>query len=151
MARTKGREEVEKKTPKKTAKKTPGKKPTQIGGKKKTRKASKTGKSAIKEIKKYQKSTELLLRKLPFQRLVRELMQEIKTDVRFTAESLVALQEATESHLVNLFENANLAAIHSDRVTVSPKDIKLARKMCMGQACSFEKSHDPFFDTFFKE
>ena len=87
------------------------------------------GTVALREIKRYQKSTELLIRKLPFQRFVRELMQDIKTDVRFKASSILALQEASESYLINLFTDANLCAIHSKRVTVMPKDLQLARRL----------------------
>ena len=87
------------------------------------------GTVALREIRKYQKSTELLLRKLPFQRLVREITQDFKRDCRFQASALLALQEATEAYLVGLFEDANLSAIHAKRVTVMPKDIQLARRI----------------------
>jgi histone H3 len=71
------------------------------------------GTVALREIRKYQKSTELLLRKLPFQRLVREISQEFKNDLRFQSTALLALQEATEAYLVGLFEDTNLCAIHA--------------------------------------
>ena len=77
----------------------------------------------------YQKSTELLLRKLPFQRLVREIAQDFKTDLRFQSSAVLALQEAAEAYLVGLFEDTNLAAIHAKRVTIMPKDIQLARRI----------------------
>ena len=69
------------------------------------------------------------MRKLPFQRLVREITQEFKRDCRFQASALLALQEATEAYIVGLFEDANLSAIHAKRVTVMPKDIQLARRI----------------------
>lgn len=87
------------------------------------------GTVALREIRRYQKSTELLLRKLPFQRVVREITQEFKRDCRFQASALLALQEAAEAYLVGLFEDANLSAIHAKRVTVMPKDIRLARRI----------------------
>ena len=75
----------------------------------------------------YQKSTELLIRKLPFQRLVREIAQDFKTDLRFQSSAVMALQEASEAYLVGLFEDTNLCAIHAKRVTIMPKDIQLDR------------------------
>jgi histone H3/H4 len=81
------------------------------------------------EIRKYQKSTELLIRKLPFQRLVREIAQDYKTDLRFQSSAVMALQEAAESYLVGLFEDTNLCAIHAKRVTIMPKDVQLARRI----------------------
>jgi len=87
------------------------------------------GTVALREIRRYQKSTELLIRKLPFQRLVREIAQEFKTDLRFQSQAVGALQEASEAYLVNLFEDTNLCAIHAKRVTIMPKDIQLARRI----------------------
>lgn len=85
------------------------------------------GTVALREIRKYQKSTELLIRKLPFQRLVREIAQDYKTDLRFEKRAVDALQEASEAYLVALFEDANLCAIHANRVTIMPRDIQLTR------------------------
>ena len=79
------------------------------------------GTVALREIRKYQKSTELLIRKLPFQRLVREIAQDFKTDLRFQSSAVLALQEASEAYLVGLFEDTNLCAIHAKRVTIMPK------------------------------
>ncbi|PRW32880.1 histone H3 [Chlorella sorokiniana] len=87
------------------------------------------GTVALREIRKYQKSTELLIRKLPFQRLVREIAQDFKTDLRFQSSAVLALQEAAEAYLVGLFEDTNLCAIHAKRVTIMPKDIQLARRI----------------------
>ncbi|XP_006888695.1 PREDICTED: histone H3.1-like [Elephantulus edwardii] len=71
------------------------------------------GTVALREIRRYQKSTELLIRKLPFQRLVREIAQDFKTDLRFQSSAVMALQEACEAYLVGLFEDTNLCAIHA--------------------------------------
>ena len=85
------------------------------------------GTVALWEIRCYQKSTELLIRKLSFQRLVREIAQDIKTDLRFQLSAIMALQEASEAYLVGLFEDTNLCAIHAKWVTIMPRDIQLAR------------------------
>ena len=87
------------------------------------------GTVALREIRRYQKSTELLIRKLPFQRLVREIAQEYKNDLRFQSLAILALQEASESYLVGLFEDTNLCAIHARRVTIMPRDMELARRI----------------------
>jgi histone H3 len=87
------------------------------------------GTVALREIRKFQKSTELLIRKLPFQRLVREIAQEYKSDLRFQSQAVFALQEAAEAYMVGLFEDTNLCAIHAKRVTIMPKDIQLARRI----------------------
>ena len=76
------------------------------------------GTVALREIRRYQKSTELLIRKLPFQRLVREIAQDFKTELRFQSSAVMALQEASEAYLVGLFEDTNLCAIHAKRVTI---------------------------------
>lgn len=107
----------------------------------------KPGTVALREIRRYQKSTELLIRKLPFQRLVREIAQDFKSDLRFQSSAIGALQESVEAYLVSLFEDTNLCAIHAKRVTIreSPhhifahlhilttitesKDIQLARRL----------------------
>lgn len=87
------------------------------------------GTVALREIRRYQKSAELLIRKRPFQRLVREIAQDFKPDLRFQCSAVVALQEAAEAYLVGLFEDTNLCAIHAKRVTIMPKDILLARRI----------------------
>lgn len=87
------------------------------------------GTVALRDIRKYQKSTELLLKRLPFQRLVREIAQDFKNDLRFQATAILALQEATESYLVGVFEDTNLCAIHAKRVTIFPQDLQLARRI----------------------
>merc|ERR1711934_106506 len=87
------------------------------------------GTVALREIRRFQKSTELLIRKLPFQRLVREIASEYKNDLRFQSSAVLALQEASEAYMVGLFEDTNLCAIHARRVTIMPKDMQLARRI----------------------
>ena len=87
------------------------------------------GTAALKDILHFQKSTALLIHKLPFQRLVREIAQDFKTDLRFQSAAILCLQEAAEAYLVGLFEDTNLCAIHAKRVTIMPKDIQLARQI----------------------
>ena len=87
------------------------------------------GTVALREIRKFQKSTDLLIRKLPFQRVVREIAQQFKSDLRFQSQAVLALQEASEAYLVGLFEDTNLCAIHAKRVTIFPKDMQLARRI----------------------
>ncbi|KAJ6624889.1 histone H3 protein [Mycena sp. CBHHK59/15] len=87
------------------------------------------GTVALREIRHYQKGTDLLLRKLPFQRLVREIAQDYKYDLRFNNSALTALQEATEAYLMSLFEDTQLCALHGKRVTIMTRDMTLARRM----------------------
>ena len=96
------------------------------------------GKVALREIRKYQNSTHRLIRKLSFQRLVREIAQNMVQDnptylssggYRFQVAAFVALQEAAEAYLVGLFEDTQLSAIHAKRVTIMPKDMQLARRI----------------------
>merc|ERR1712059_246648 len=92
----------------------------------------KPGTRALREIRKYQKSTNLLIPKLPFSRLIREVATSIagsNTELRFQSVALLALQEATEAYLVTLMEDSLLAAIHAKRVTVMVKDLSLARRI----------------------
>ena len=140
MARTK--QPARGKTARKTVgKKVPGKKKTKIvsnAARKSTGPAAlgvkkphryRPGTVALREIRKYQKSCELLLRKLPFQRLVKEIAQAFKTDLRFQSSAIGALQEASEAYLVGLFEDTNLCAIHAKRVTIMPKDMQLTLRI----------------------
>ena len=91
------------------------------------------GTVALREIRRYQKSTDLLIRKAPFSRLVRELAQNLKektgADKLWMSTAVLALQESNEAYLVGLFEDTNLCTIHSGRVTIQPKDIQLARRI----------------------
>ena len=105
-----------------------------LGGVKKPQRRYRPGTVALMEIRRYQKSHELLIRKLPFQRLVREIVLDViprgwRGDVRFQSQAIMALQEALEAYLVGLFEDSNLCAIHAKRVTIMPKDIHLARRI----------------------
>ncbi|TFL05864.1 histone-fold-containing protein [Pterulicium gracile] len=105
------------------------------GGRKKHR--FRPGTVALREIRKYQKSTDLLIQKLPFSRVVREIAMDLSTDMngpsdtglRWQSSAIQALQEATEAFLVHLFEDANLCAIHAKRVTIMQRDIQLARRI----------------------
>jgi histone H3 len=120
---------------------TAGKAPRKVIGTKAARKSApatggmkkphryKPGTVALREIRRYQKSTELLIRKLPFQRLVREIAMEYKSDLRFQTSAVLAIQESAESYLVGLFEDTNLCAIHAKRVTIMPKDMQLALRI----------------------
>ncbi|KAI0773444.1 histone-fold-containing protein, partial [Irpex lacteus] len=95
------------------------------------------GTVALREIRKYQKSTDLLIRKLPFSRIVREIAMDMTTDMndygdaglRWQSSAILALQEATEAYLVHLFEDTNLCAIHAKRVTIMQRDMQLARRI----------------------
>ena len=87
------------------------------------------GTVALREIRQYQKSADLLIPKLSFQRLVREVAQEFGADVRFQSHALLALQEACEAYLTAVFEDTNLCAIHAKRVTIMAKDMQLARRI----------------------
>ena len=87
------------------------------------------GTVALREIRRYQKTTELLIRKAPFQRLDKEISQDFFKEGRYSSIAVLALQEASEAFLVGLFEDTNLCAIHAKRVTIMPKDIQLARRI----------------------
>lgn len=87
------------------------------------------GEIALREIRKYQRSTDLLLRKKPFERLVKEIANSFVSKVRFQRTAIQAIQEATESYLVGLFEDMGLLANHAKRVTVMSKDFHLARRI----------------------
>ncbi|KAL9933034.1 hypothetical protein V8E36_008289 [Tilletia maclaganii] len=90
----------------------------------------KPGTVALREIRKYQNNTELLIRKLPSQRLVKDIFEECnRRDLRIQSSALAALQEASEAYLVSLFEDTMLAAIHAKRVTIMVKDMRLARRI----------------------
>ena len=129
----KKREEARKKAAARMAKKDGQKAPK---GRVKKRYRYRPGTVALKQIRQYQKSTELLIRKLPFQQLVREIASDSEVitsplcgKVRFQSAAVMALQEAAEAYLVGLFEDTNLCAINAKRVTIMPKDIQLARRI----------------------
>eukprot|EP00301_Raphidiophrys_heterophryoidea_P022236 c6442_g1_i1.p1 GENE.c6442_g1_i1~~c6442_g1_i1.p1 ORF type:complete len:144 (+),score=16.91 c6442_g1_i1:53-484(+) len=96
------------------------------------RRRHRPGVVALREIRKYQKTTSFLILRLPFARLVKEIVllyTPVGIQFRMQARALEALQEAAEAYLVHLFEDANLCTIHAKRVTVMPKDIQLARRI----------------------
>ena len=88
-----------------------------------------TGTVALCEIHRHQKSNNLLIHKLPFQCLVREIAYDFKKDSGYQGSAVLALQEASEAYLLGLMEDTNLCAIHSKRVTIMPKDIQLSRRI----------------------
>lgn len=111
------------------------------GGVKKKRRF-RPGTVALREIRRYQKSTELLIRKTPFKRLCKELIAEIvqfmmasfPNGCNMGADASTALQEAAEGYLVSLFSDSNLEAIHAKRITIAPKDMQLSRRV-RGEIC----------------
>lgn len=131
MARTKqtARKSTGGKAPRKQLASKAARKNIPLGGGIKKPHRYRPGTVALREIRKYQKSTELLIRKLPFQRLVREIAQDFCINLRFQSTAILALQESAEAYLVGLFEDTNLCAVHARRVTIMPKDIQLARRI----------------------
>ena len=111
----------------KVGQKAPCKQPATGGVKKPHR--YKPGTVALREIRRYQKSTELLCRKLPVARLIREIAQGYKADLRFQTMAIAALHEAMEIYAVDLMRDTNLCAIHAKRVMIMPKDMQLARRI----------------------
>jgi histone H3 len=87
------------------------------------------GTVALREIKKYQRSTDLQLRKAPFQRLVRNEMQEYNTNLRFQANAIMCLQEAVEDAIIHNLEDSLLSAIHAGRITVDARDCALVERI----------------------
>ncbi|XP_071164196.1 uncharacterized protein [Mytilus edulis] len=98
------------------------------GGIKKVKKF-RPGNNALSEIRKFQRTTELLIPKVAFQRLVKDISHVFVTEIRFQSAALTALQEAAETYLTSLFEDANLCTLHAKRVTIMPKDIQLALRI----------------------
>uniref|UniRef100_A0A8C5ST14 Centromere protein A n=1 Tax=Laticauda laticaudata TaxID=8630 RepID=A0A8C5ST14_LATLA len=105
--------------------------PQQAAASPRRRRRYRPGQRALQEIRKYQKSTDLLIAKLPFARVVREICLEFTrgVDMMWQSMALLALQEAAEAFLVHLLEDAYLCTIHAKRVTLHPKDIQLARRI----------------------
>jgi len=94
------------------------------------RRRARPGVAALREIRHLQNTTHLLLRRLPFARLVREIQQDLtRRPYCWQGTAILALQEAAEAHLIGLFEDCNLCAIHAKRVTIMPKDMQLARRI----------------------
>ena len=118
------------KAPRKTISfKAPARKTTPIPMNIKRPRRFRPGTVALREIRQFQKSTDLLIRKLPFQKVVREIATQYKSDLRFQTQAILALQEACEAYLVKLFEDTNLCAIHAKRVTIRAKDMMLAKRI----------------------
>jgi histone H3-like centromeric protein A len=124
--------------PKNTARKNATRFPSDLLSSAPAKRRFRPGIVALREIRKYQKTTDLLIRKLPFARLVREVATEALTanyatnetvGLRWQSHAILALQEATEAFLIHLLEDANLCAIHAKRVTIMQKDIALARRI----------------------
>ncbi|PNH12314.1 histone H3.2 [Tetrabaena socialis] len=131
-------EPVEKKTgvkspARKSAARTPARKSAAQPPAPKPKRRVRRGTVALREIRKYQKTTELLIRRAPFQRLVREIAQKSATgaagELRWRADALEALQEAAEAHVVGMMEDTQLCSIHAKRVTIMAKDMQLARRL----------------------
>ena len=101
----------------------------QVGGIKKPHRYC-PGTVALCEIRRYQKSTDFLIRKASFSRFAREVCQDFKTDCRWKSIAILALQESAEAYLTTMFEDTNLCAIHAGRVTIRPRDVQLARRIC---------------------
>ncbi|EFX68302.1 hypothetical protein DAPPUDRAFT_330237 [Daphnia pulex] len=119
------RKKLEGKGSKLTARKT-----VKGGGAKKKKERYRPGALALKEIRRYQNSTNLLIPRVRFQRLVREIAYEFKLNLQFQSGAIGTLQEACEAYLVGLFEDTNLCALHASRVTIMPRrDIHLARRI----------------------
>ena len=116
------------KKPRKQYSKTAKKSVSKTGGIKKTHRF-RPGTVVARQIKKYQRSTELLIRKLPFQRLVKDIAHKLRPETRFQSSAVLALQESSEAYLVGLFEDTNLCAFHGKRVTIMKKDVDLARRI----------------------
>jgi histone H3/H4 len=138
MARSKQPPTQKPPSKKKNPPKTSGKSPRDQRGKgaavlPKKKRRYRPGTVALREIRKYQKSTHLLIRKLPFSRLVRKITQEHFAKpgqvFRWSVQAMQALQEGTEAYLVGLFEDTNLCALHGKRVTILPKDMQLAQRI----------------------
>ena len=89
----------------------------------------KSGTVALREMRRYQKETRLLIPKAPLQRIIRDLAREHKDDVRFSKEALYEIHEYIEAALTKMFDKSNLLCLHSKRKTVSGKDFNMARKI----------------------
>ena len=103
--------------------------PAEGGVKDKAKRRNKPGTATLREVKRYQRTVDMVLPRAPFQRLVRAITTDMDHALRFQSQALQALQEATEAYIVGLFEDTNLCAIHAKRVTVQKKDMDLARRI----------------------
>lgn len=89
----------------------------------------KPGTIALREIKKYQKSTELVLQKAPLQRVIKSIMHAYNAQLRMSSTGALIIQEAVEAHIISLLADCNLCAQHARRVSIQPKDFYLARRI----------------------
>lgn len=108
--------------------KSKSKKTSKSRGEKKTR-HFKPGTVALREVKRYQKTSGFLIASLPFERLVREVAQDFKADLRFSRSAVALIQLITEHYLVGILEESVLVAISAKRVSVQPKDVHLVRRI----------------------
>ena len=95
----------------------------------KIKKRYRPGEKALKEIRKFQRSTDLLIHKLPFTRLVKEITFTFHHSLQWQGIALEAIQHAAEDYIIGLMGDANLSALHAKRVTIMPKDLQLARRI----------------------
>ena len=100
---------------------------------------------ALHEIRHYQKSSGLLIRKLPFQRLVREIAQDFKTNLRFQSVAILCLKEVAEAYLVGLFEDTNLCAIHAKRIDNNTKRSPAGQTYSLGAIDSAQQQKSRSF------
>lgn len=103
--------------------------PTSASGVKHAQRRWRPGTVALREVRRFQKSTDLLIQRAPFQRLVREISGAQKEGLRFQSSAILAIQEATEAYIVSVLADTNLACIHAKRVTIQPKDVQLAMRL----------------------
>lgn len=107
----------------------------------KRKRRQRPGSLALREIRKYQKGTDLVIRKLPFQRLIREQADIWFPGCRFSTSSLSALQECTESYLTGLMEDSQLCTVHARRQTLFQKDMVLAKRIRGDMFGDMERGH----------
>lgn len=88
-----------------------------------------SGNKALSEIRKFQKSTDLLIHRLPFARLVKEITLTYHHSLQWQSIAIEAVQHACEDYIIGLMEDANLSAIHAKRITIMPKDLLLAQRI----------------------
>lgn len=129
MARTKGTAKQHVAVMARKNQPAPGRKNKPVPGGIKAKRRFRPGTRAIRDIRRFQKTEEPIIAKLPFQRLVREIANEQMKTPRFTATAILALQKACEAFIVGLFEDCNVCAIHAKRKTVLPRDMRLARRI----------------------
>ncbi|MDC0366876.1 NFYB/HAP3 family transcription factor subunit [bacterium] len=113
-----------------------------VNVKNKQKRRLRPGTRALREIRRFQKSTDLLLRRLPFQRSVRECVRSNNDGLRIQGAALLTLQQAAEDFLASTLQKANLIAIHSKRVTVMPRDLRAVLELCAEYQTNFDLAQD---------